>query len=313
VTAAAVNVYRNHQVKDHLGATEIANAMNRQQRLSWIADEPGELTMSTSPSSATSSRARRPAGRSATSPKPLPGTSRRERRRRAGDRFPHDVVGNPRRVGLPRQCEPASTLMELSCSKTRGLGLPTDRSHGAGPRAWPRLAAEMLGHTSSKITKESYIQPEEAVDPVTAGILESLALVAGPSGMEVVALAADLRTWTQTVAFDGSARPPLGIQTGRFRLLPSPDASSAPADEERRGSPGPGPRTSHRQRLGTWAPPEATPHPNDQDLENRGQSSAERSCPPGADSPQPRSADHRAVRRNIEASGERSRCVRRRG
>lgn len=39
----------------------------------------------------------------------------------------------------------------------------------------PDLAAELLGHTSSKITKEHYIQPDEAVDPITAEILESLA------------------------------------------------------------------------------------------------------------------------------------------
>ena len=39
----------------------------------------------------------------------------------------------------------------------------------------PDLAAELLGHTSSKITKAHYVQPDEAVDPVTAEILESLA------------------------------------------------------------------------------------------------------------------------------------------
>ena len=39
----------------------------------------------------------------------------------------------------------------------------------------PDLAAELLGHTSSKITKQHYIEPDEAVDPVTAQILESLA------------------------------------------------------------------------------------------------------------------------------------------
>ena len=33
----------------------------------------------------------------------------------------------------------------------------------------------MLGHTSSKITKEHYIEPDETVDPITAQILESLA------------------------------------------------------------------------------------------------------------------------------------------
>ena len=33
----------------------------------------------------------------------------------------------------------------------------------------------MLGHTSSKITKEHYIEPDEKVDPMTADILEALA------------------------------------------------------------------------------------------------------------------------------------------
>ena len=44
-----------------------------------------------------------------------------------------------------------------------------DRAGGAD------LAAEMLGHTSSDITKKHYIEPSEAVNPVTAEILESLA------------------------------------------------------------------------------------------------------------------------------------------
>lgn len=39
----------------------------------------------------------------------------------------------------------------------------------------PDLAAEMLGHTSSKITREHYIEPDDKVNPVTAEILESLA------------------------------------------------------------------------------------------------------------------------------------------
>lgn len=43
----------------------------------------------------------------------------------------------------------------------------------------PDLAAEMLGHTSSKITKEHYIEPDEKVNPVTAEILEALAPHAG--------------------------------------------------------------------------------------------------------------------------------------
>ena len=37
------------------------------------------------------------------------------------------------------------------------------------------LAAEMLGHTSSRITERHYIERDEAVNPVTAEILESLA------------------------------------------------------------------------------------------------------------------------------------------
>jgi hypothetical protein len=43
-----------------------------------------------------------------------------------------------------------------------------DRAGGAD------LAAEMLGHTSSKITKQHYIEPDETVNPVTAEILEAL-------------------------------------------------------------------------------------------------------------------------------------------
>jgi integrase len=51
----------------------------------------------------------------------------------------------------------------------RTVATVLDRAGGAD------LAAEMLGHTSSTITKQHYIQPDEAVDPVTAEILESLA------------------------------------------------------------------------------------------------------------------------------------------
>lgn len=51
----------------------------------------------------------------------------------------------------------------------RTVATVLDRASG------PDLAAELLGHTSSKITKEHYIEPDEAVDPVTAEILELLA------------------------------------------------------------------------------------------------------------------------------------------
>lgn len=51
----------------------------------------------------------------------------------------------------------------------RTVATVLDRAGGA------ELAAEMLGHTSSAITKQHYIEPEERVNPVTAEILESLA------------------------------------------------------------------------------------------------------------------------------------------
>lgn len=51
----------------------------------------------------------------------------------------------------------------------RTVATMLDRASG------PDLAAEMLGHTSSRITKEHYIEPDENVDPVTASILEALA------------------------------------------------------------------------------------------------------------------------------------------
>ncbi|WP_110208635.1 tyrosine-type recombinase/integrase [Nocardioides daejeonensis] len=51
----------------------------------------------------------------------------------------------------------------------RTVATVIDRAGGA------ELAAEMLGHTSSDITKAHYIEPDEKVNPVTAEILESLA------------------------------------------------------------------------------------------------------------------------------------------
>ena len=51
----------------------------------------------------------------------------------------------------------------------RTVATVLDRAGGAD------LAAEMLGHTSSEITKAYYIEPDDNVNPVTAEILESLA------------------------------------------------------------------------------------------------------------------------------------------
>lgn len=51
----------------------------------------------------------------------------------------------------------------------RTVATVIDRAGGA------ELAAEMLGHTSSDITKAHYIEPDEKVNPVTADILEALA------------------------------------------------------------------------------------------------------------------------------------------
>jgi integrase len=51
----------------------------------------------------------------------------------------------------------------------RTVATVIDRAGGAD------LAAEMLGHTSSEITRQHYIEPNEQVNPVTAEILEALA------------------------------------------------------------------------------------------------------------------------------------------
>lgn len=51
----------------------------------------------------------------------------------------------------------------------RTVATVVDRAVGAD------LAAEMLGHTSSEITKQHYIEPDENVNPLTAEILEGLA------------------------------------------------------------------------------------------------------------------------------------------
>lgn len=51
----------------------------------------------------------------------------------------------------------------------RTVATVLDRASGAD------LAADMLGHTSSKITKQHDIEPDETVNPVTAEILEALA------------------------------------------------------------------------------------------------------------------------------------------
>lgn len=51
----------------------------------------------------------------------------------------------------------------------RTVATVIDRAGGAD------LAAEMLGHSSSEITKKHYIEPDQKVNPLTAEILESLA------------------------------------------------------------------------------------------------------------------------------------------
>ncbi|WP_200952756.1 MULTISPECIES: tyrosine-type recombinase/integrase [unclassified Nocardioides] len=58
----------------------------------------------------------------------------------------------------------------------RTVATVVDRAGGAD------LAAELLGHTSSDITKAHYIEPSEKVNPVTADILEALAPRDGAEG-----------------------------------------------------------------------------------------------------------------------------------
>ena len=53
--------------------------------------------------------------------------------------------------------------------------LPPDGRHGFDGARGPDVAAEMRGHTSSRLTKEHYIEPDETVHPVAVGLLESLA------------------------------------------------------------------------------------------------------------------------------------------
>ncbi|MEP6817535.1 MAG: hypothetical protein ABI873_18510 [Marmoricola sp.] len=53
--------------------------------------------------------------------------------------------------------------------------LQAHRLDGARSCGGADLAAEMLGHTSSDITKQHYIGPDDNVNPVSAEILESLA------------------------------------------------------------------------------------------------------------------------------------------
>jgi integrase len=53
-----------------------------------------------------------------------------------------------------------------SCRRT--VATFVDRAGGS------ELAAELLGHTSSDLTKAHYIEPNEQVNPVTAEILEVL-------------------------------------------------------------------------------------------------------------------------------------------
>jgi len=57
----------------------------------------------------------------------------------------------------------------------RTVATTLDRAAGV------ELAAEMLGHTSSEITRKHYIQPEDQVDPRTADILEALGPRTGSS------------------------------------------------------------------------------------------------------------------------------------
>ncbi len=69
-----------------------------------------------------------------------------------------------------------SMIVDEACIKDvtphalrRTVATVLDRASGAD------LAADMLGHTSSKTTKERYIEPDETVNPVTAEILDALA------------------------------------------------------------------------------------------------------------------------------------------
>ena len=55
------------------------------------------------------------------------------------------------------------------------MSFPALALHSLSKRFGSTVAAEMLGHTSSDITRAHYIEPDERVNPVTAEILETLA------------------------------------------------------------------------------------------------------------------------------------------
>lgn len=73
----------------------------------------------------------------------------------------------PRR--LPSILEDVGIVGVTPHSFRRTVATALDRASGSD------LAAEMLGHTSSMITKQHYLEPDESVNPVTVEILESLA------------------------------------------------------------------------------------------------------------------------------------------
>lgn len=82
----------------------------------------------------------------------------------------------------------------------RTVATVLDRACGAD------LAADMLGHTSSKITKQHYIEPHEPVNPVTAEILETRP-------------AKGRQAESQWGAGGDGARRPIRVSAGGFRSL----------------------------------------------------------------------------------------------
>ncbi len=120
--------------------------------------------------------------------------------------------------------------------------------------------------------------------------------------LEIIALAADLLTWTQTLGFgDHQARrwDPRSCDSASW---PWPDASSEPAADNTYDYPAAGPGTTSSTPAGRHSnTPEQPTHTDDRDTETGGPSAGNTPCPPRRHTTDRRSPLYQAATRKIEA------------
>ena len=95
-----------------------------------------------------------------------------------GDGRPSALLPVGNTVTESLSCATDSQGSRASEAGVAGVTARSFRRTGAtvlDPAGRADLAAEMLGHTSSKIIEKHHTQPDEAVNPVTAERLEALA------------------------------------------------------------------------------------------------------------------------------------------